>query len=743
MNAIILAGGMGQRLRPLTEDLPKPMIPLFGKPLMEYTIELLKKYSFTSIGITLMYLPQFVKNYFKDGSEFDVDISYFVEDSPLGTAGSVKLAENNLDETFIVISGDALTNIQIDKIIKYHKSVNADVTIVLSKQKSPLEYGVVLTDSSCKITSFIEKPMWENVVSDTVNTGIYIIEKKVLKNVPADVEFDFSNDLFPLLLKENYNLYGYITEDYWCDLGNPQAYNDAIKDILLGKVFGNKYENVLSDGVVLSQNVKLNPPVFIGKNTILNGQCTIGPNVIIGDNCVIENSNISDSVIWDKTAVNLTNISNSIIGSNSFIDKAIMLGYNVIGSNVKINKNALISKNVSIFNNIEILEESIIKENVVKSISIKKNLFGDNGINGLWNHNITHQTLLGIASSFNTDKILIASNKTTLGTSLAELLSSYYILCGANVYLTVANEASCNFFSYVNKVKSIYIFEENENISIHFINEKGLFITHKEEKKIDFFNKDFSLNRGKISRIKSIDKDFEFFLNSSVPFSKENVKIYSKDKYKLHNIIWSDNPNDFISDELSKAFIKANNASISDIYNKSGRISTTDYLLLKCALISFLGGSNVFMPPYAPDEVIEYAKNNKLNVLKKMQHVGDSMNQAESFIDISVLIEYVPSFFAQALAFYLSKNTIKNNNILISRYDFKTDNSDTCKTIFLLNKNKDVNKISSNYKNGLITIVPKNNGYYFTAYGKFATEEYAPDIVENFISESTNTKINR
>jgi len=737
MNAIILAGGMGQRLRPLTEELPKPMIPILNKPLMEYSLELLKKNGITSMGVTLMYLPQMVKNYFEDGSKFGVDISYYVEDEPLGTAGSVKLAEEKLDDTFVVISGDALTNVQIDKILKYHKSIEADVTIVLSKQSQPLEYGVVLTDTSGRITSFMEKPMWESVVSDTVNTGIYVIEKKILEKIPPKTEFDFSNDLFPLLLRENYRLFGYITEDYWCDLGNPQSYKRAINDILAGKVFGKKYENVLNEGVVISENVKLNPPVYIGKNVVINGKCTIGPNVCVGDNSIIENSKITSSVLLNGVLINSSCFNDCIIGENSVIDKCILSGNNTVGSKVKINKNSLIKRDVSINNNMEIPEDSVIEENVINAFITKGKFFCDNGICGLWNHEIFYQDLLGIASTFSSEKILVASNKSDLAIALSELLASFYILCGSRVYLSVANEASSNFFAFANNVKAVYIYEENEKINIRFINEKGLNISHKDEKKIDFNKKEFSLNRGKIIRLKSIDKDFEFYLNSSIPFSKENVQISSDEKFRLHNIIWSDNKESFLSDKIAKAFISAKNGAISNVYNQSGRISTADFLRLKCDIISYLGGKNVFLPSYTPDEIIDEAKKNGLNIFKKMQHMGDTMNQAESFVDIAVLMEYVPSFFAQALAFYLSKNEIKNNNVLIARYDFKTSNPDTCNTIFLFNKNREKDKISANYRNGHITVVPQNNGYYFTAYGRFANEEYAPDIIENFVSENT------
>lgn len=737
MQAIILAGGMGTRLRPLTQELPKPMVPLLGKPLMEHSIDLLKKYGINKIGVTLMFLPQYVKNYFKDGSEFGVELSYFVEEKPLGTAGSIKLAEDFLDDTFIVISGDSLTSVNLEKILKYHKSINADVTIVLSKQSEPLAYGVVLTDTTGKVTSFVEKPQWENVFSDTVNTGIYIIEKKVLDKIQKNKEFDFSKDLFPLLLKENYNLYGYITEEYWCDLGTAKSYLNANIDTLSGTVFGKKFENVLCKNVTVSENVKLIPPVFIDENTIINGNCTIGPNVVVGKNCIIENSDISNSVLWDKNIVNRCDFSNNILGNNNTVDSCVLSGNNVIGSNVKINKMAHVKHNVNVCDNSEIASEAIVENNYINHFdNLKK--FNDNGIDGIWNHDINSETFLGIASSFKAEKILISSNKTELGCALASLCASYCSLCGANVYITSSNEASCRFFSQVNKIKSIYIFEINETVNIQMIDDKGLNISHNQERTFDFNKKDFENKRGKIIRLNSIDKDFEYFLNSSIPFCKKNIQISSNEKYRLHNLIWEDNEFDGKINTISSASILAKNGSITDLFDEKGKLSLAAFLRLKCDITMFLGGKSIYMPSYAPDEVINDIKNCGLKLYKKMQHRGDSMQQAEKFTEISVLLEYVPAFFAQALAFYLSNNTIKNDdNVIISRYDFKTLPINACKTIFSLNKNKTGNIVSSNVKGNLITIVPQNNGYIFSAFGKFFKEEYSPDIIEQFVSENT------
>jgi mannose-1-phosphate guanylyltransferase/phosphomannomutase len=215
MKSVIMAGGEGTRLRPLTCNIPKPMVPIVNKPVMEHIIELLRKHNLTDIAVTLQYLPNIIKNHFNDGREYDVNLKYYVEDKPMGTAGSVKNAEDFLDDTFIVISGDALTDIDLKKAIDFHFSKKSMATLVLKKVEIPLEYGVVVTDENGRITRFLEKPSWGEVFSDTVNTGIYILSPEVLKYYNKNEIFDFSKDLFPLLLKQDKPMYGYVSEDYW------------------------------------------------------------------------------------------------------------------------------------------------------------------------------------------------------------------------------------------------------------------------------------------------------------------------------------------------------------------------------------------------------------------------------------------------------------------------------------------------------------------------------------------------
>jgi len=219
MKAIIMAGGEGSRLRPLTCGRPKPMVPVLNRPVMSYIIELLKEHGITDIGVTLQYQPEIIRDYFANGAEYGVNLQYFVEEVPLGTAGSVKNASDFLDETFMVISGDALTDLALSRAVEFHKQQGSIATLVLTRVDCPLEYGVVITDKNGRITQFLEKPGWSEVFSDTVNTGIYVLEPEVLDYFNPGQKFDFSQDLFPLLLKNRKPLFGLVLSGYWCDIG--------------------------------------------------------------------------------------------------------------------------------------------------------------------------------------------------------------------------------------------------------------------------------------------------------------------------------------------------------------------------------------------------------------------------------------------------------------------------------------------------------------------------------------------
>src|SRR3990172_8549116 len=227
MKAVVMAGGEGTRLRPLTSNQPKPMVSIVGKPCMEHILELLRAHDFEEVVVTLAFMPQAIRSYFGDGESLGLTIDYSIEEEPLGTAGSVRLARAKLDDTFLVISGDALCDGDLGALVATHREKGAAVTIGLRRVDNPLEFGIVVTDEDGRVERFLEKPSWGQVFSDTINTGIYVIEPEALRHVPKKRPFDFSKELFPLLLEMGRPIYGHVLDGYWQDIGNLDQYRQG------------------------------------------------------------------------------------------------------------------------------------------------------------------------------------------------------------------------------------------------------------------------------------------------------------------------------------------------------------------------------------------------------------------------------------------------------------------------------------------------------------------------------------
>ncbi len=343
MRAVIMAGGEGTRLRPLTSHRPKPLAPALNVPIMEHIVLLLKKYGITEIVVTLHYLADEIENYFGDGSEWGVSMFYSVEETPLGTAGSVKQAEALLkDEAFIIISGDALTDLDLEKTIRYHEEKKSIATIVLSHVHNPLEFGVVITDDEGRIRRFLEKPSWGEVFSDTVNTGMYILDPSIFDYMEVGKSYDWSQHIFPQILAENKPMYGYImSEDYWCDVGSLSQYREAQYTVLDGatklEIPGFKEPKTpgiwLGEGCEIDEDAQLFAPVMIGNYSRIKAGAVVGPYSVLGDNAIVEEkATIHRSILWD----------NVYVGTESHLSACTVCSHVTIKNNCTIQEGAVI-----------------------------------------------------------------------------------------------------------------------------------------------------------------------------------------------------------------------------------------------------------------------------------------------------------------------------------------------------------------------------------------------------------------
>ncbi|MCL2485726.1 MAG: mannose-1-phosphate guanyltransferase [Endomicrobia bacterium] len=411
MQAVIMAGGFGTRLRPITCSVPKPMAPVANKPMLCHIINLLKQNNFDDLTMMLYYQPEIITDYFGDGKKFGVDMKYLRPESDLGTAGSVKFAQKNLTDTFMVISGDVLTDFDLSKAVEFHKKKKAIATMVLTRVNNPLQFGVVIADEEGRIERFLEKPSWGEVFSDTINTGIYILEPEVFDYIPQDKSFDFSKDLYPLLLKEKKPLYGYIAEGYWKDIGNHDEYRLAHYDVLDGKVnIGLTCRNVKLEGKELCAGNN----AVIGKNVVIDSQVILGDNVVIEDGARIFRSVIGSNVrigagadvlgaiIWDNATIGRdARLKEVVIGNSTIIgDRAVVQVGTIIADQCKIGEDAIIRTNLRIWPHKLVEAGAILASSLVWGEKWNKALFNAYGITGLGNIEITPEFAAKIGSAY-------------------------------------------------------------------------------------------------------------------------------------------------------------------------------------------------------------------------------------------------------------------------------------------------------------------------------------------------------
>lgn len=506
MKGVIMAGGEGTRLRPLTSCIPKPMVPIVNRPIMEHIINLLKGHNIEQIAVTMCYLPNVITEYFGSGESLGVELKYYLEEVPLGTGGSVLNAEDFLTETFVVISGDALTDIDLQKAILFHKNKGAKATLVLKREAIPLEFGIVIIDDKGRIVKFLEKPGWGEVFSDTINTGIYILEPEVLEYYKKGENFDFSKDLFPKLLEDNIPMYGYVVNEseYWNDIGDLKAYRQTHLDILDQKVNLKIPGREVSPGIfigedtILPQNVKLIPPVIIGNSCGLKNDVTLDAYTILGDDCEVgENTKISRGILWNKCHIGKSNDLRGII----FCDHVKTEGNvqvseaTIVGTACKIESGTIIKSDIKIWPYKTIKKNRVISRNIVWGTIGTKNVFGSNGITGAINFDITpeYATLLGSAFGNLCKKnsnVVVSSNGSKASNLIKDCIAAGLLTSGINVVdiekvLTPMSRFAIKLYKAVG---GIHVSQHCFNpyyMRLEIFNENGGNLDKKLEKKVE------------------------------------------------------------------------------------------------------------------------------------------------------------------------------------------------------------------------------------------------------------------
>jgi mannose-1-phosphate guanylyltransferase len=343
LKAVILVGGEGTRLRPLTYDIPKPMVPICGKPFVEYQLDLMKRYGVDEVIFSLGYKPDSFDNHFGDGSRIGMKIHYVVEDEPLGTGGAIKNVEDYLDdEAFFVFNGDILSDFNLKEIMDIHTENKAACTLALTPVDNPTIYGVVEYDDNNCIRKFTEKPKPEEIRSNMINAGLYVMNRSVLNRMERGVNYSIERQIFPALLKEKEPMYCYLYDGYWMDIGNPSKYLTANHDVLLGKLNVNIG---MLDGIYIASDVdigkgtELKKPLWIGSGVKIGQNSKITGPAIIGSNCEIgENVQLIGCLLWD----------NIKIGNRAVMEYCIVGRSTVVGEDVTVGKLAVVGSNTSV-----------------------------------------------------------------------------------------------------------------------------------------------------------------------------------------------------------------------------------------------------------------------------------------------------------------------------------------------------------------------------------------------------------
>ncbi|HEY2442130.1 MAG TPA: mannose-1-phosphate guanyltransferase [Streptosporangiaceae bacterium] len=410
MKAVVMAGGEGTRLRPMTANQPKPMLPVVNKPIMEHVLRLLKRHGFDETVVTVQFLASQVRNYFGDGEDVGLSLQYATEEMPLGTAGSVQNAQDALrDEPFLVISGDALTDIDLSELVKFHKQKGALVTVALSRVPNPLEFGIVIADEDGRIQRFLEKPTWGQVFSDTVNTGVYVMQPEVLAEVPPGEVCDWSHDVFPQLLERGAPLYGWVGEGYWEDVGTHESYLKAQADALAGRVSVDIDGFEVSPGVWIAEGAEVDPealltgPLVIGDYTKIEGGATVREYTVIGSNVVVkEGAFLHRAVVHSNVYVGQgVTLRGCVVGKKTDVMASATIEENaVVGDECMIEPEAYLSAGVKVYPFKTIEAGAVVNTSVIWESRGQRTLFGRRGVSGLINVEITPELCVRLASAY-------------------------------------------------------------------------------------------------------------------------------------------------------------------------------------------------------------------------------------------------------------------------------------------------------------------------------------------------------
>ena len=512
MKAVIMAGGEGTRLRPLTSNQPKPMIPLGNRPMMEHIVNLLQKHGFDDIVVTVAFLANNIRTYFGDGSEFGVRMAYATEETPLGTAGSVRNARAELDDRFLVISGDVLTDIDLTAVVESHARRGALATIGLTAVENPLEFGIVVTREDGAVERFLEKPSWGQVFSDTVNNGIFVLEPEIFDHIPAGRPADFSGEVFPALLEAGLPLFGHVSEGYWEDVGTLEAYAGAHRDVLDGKVVVDVPGFRLDAGIWLGEGAEVHPdaelvgPAVVGPNCRVEAGARLGPYAVLGSNVMVRaGADIERVIVHDNSYLGKNvRVRGAIIGRSADLRSGVRCEEGVVlGDETFVGEQAVLTAGVKVYPFKTVEAGAVVNSSLVWESRGARNLFSRDGVVGLANVDVTPELAARVAMAYGTTLKKGATVATSRDSSRAARMLKRAVMSGLNAAgvdvddLEVAPVPATRFQIRSQRsqggITVRLVHDDPQSVVLRFFDDLGIDITEAAQRKIErlYYREDF------------------------------------------------------------------------------------------------------------------------------------------------------------------------------------------------------------------------------------------------------------
>lgn len=624
VKAVIMAGGEGRRLRPLTCTLPKPMARILGKPIMEYILDLLKKNGVMHAAVTLGYMPHVIENYFESGYK-GMNLEFIKEDVPLGTAGSVKNAASDFKEPFIVISGDAVCDFDLEKIMLFHKASNAKITIVAVDAEDPREYGVIKVGEHNRVVGFIEKPSWNQAVSCLANTGVYIINPECLELIPNGKKYDFASDLFPLMLERDMPVFCYHADGYWCDVGSIEAYLKCQRDMIEGRIdvpVTPDAEGIFTADGLPDGDYGIIPPVYIGKNVEISDGAVVGPYAFIDDNCYIgPNSKVKYSSVLEKSwLASGTSVTGALICSGAALkNRASMFEKSVAGSGSVIGEDASVMPGISVWPG-KLVGACASVCSDVKYGSIKAGLLGEDGIDEKNGTSLNPETCVRLGAAVGNTRNGKKTGVANDGSKTAQVMQLAVISGLAGSGSAVWNFGEC--------------FESQLNFLVNFCGlGAGLFIGGKDEKSVKicgegglsiprFFEREIesgmsgresgelSENAIKdISDMSSVKLLYNQELSKQAPYGLQGIGVsFRSENESIRNLL--ENITSRLGAHLSDELIfEIDSAGTHIRAQTENGIAEYEKLLALCCLNEMKNGRDIAIPYDAPDFLDSLAKS--------------------------------------------------------------------------------------------------------------------------------------